>query len=450
MDKYNELRNEYPVFYYHGFDITYDDNIFITYHFEIKDLITFNPTLTIPKKGKVTYDKSFLEKIVFSAGLAEIASYWKATCSKNIVIECGTLTEDQTNWFKKLLFNGLGEFFYVNNINVSINDFVNVESSGSNYDVIDTKTNYEGYLVAIGGGKDSLTSLEILRNEHNKKAFIINNRKVCFDGALTSGIKEEDIINVSRNFDRKITDLNAKGFLNGHTPISSCIAFISYMTAYVYNIKYVVLSNESSANEVSVKGTNVNHQYSKSFEFEEDFRYYCNKYLSNNFEYFSLLRPLSELEIMKIFTKYPKYFKHFISCNNGGKRKNIGVTDGWCCSCAKCLFIYLIMSNFVSEEVMISTFGENLLDNKDMLPYFIDLIGKSDAKPFECVGTTKEVNYVINSIIRRGGKLPYLINYYKDNYGYVTPDDNMLNEFNNDNNVPDNLIINIKEELKND
>lgn len=447
MDKYNEFRKSYPEFYYHGFKLEdKKDELFITYDFEIKGLMRFSPTLKVPKLTKWNYDKDLLNKIIFSAGLAEIPSYWKATCSPKIIIECGFLDEDQTNWLKKLIYNGLGEFFYVNKIDACEEDFVEIKSHGECKNIEDNNI-YDGYLVAVGGGKDSLTSLEILKDVPNKKAFIINNRKVCFDGANAAGINNDDIINVERLFDKKIIELNNEGFLNGHTPISSCIAFISYLTAYVNKIKYVVLSNESSANESSVIGTSINHQYSKSLEFENDFRWFTSKYLTDKIEYFSLLRPLSELQIMKIFTKYPKYFKHFISCNNGGKRKNIGKTDGWCNTCAKCLFIYILMSNFVDCEKMIEIFGENLLDKEDMLNYFLELLGKTKNKPFECVGTIDEVTYVVNNLINKSDNLPYLLKYYKDNYTMIEPNQELLTKIDPNNNVKEELLDLIRKEL---
>lgn len=450
MDKYNEFRLKYKDFYYHGFDIKYEtDYIFVTYDFEIKDLMRFNPTLKVPFNKDICYDKKMVEKIVFYAGLAEIPSYWKATCSPNITINCGVLDEKQVLWLKKLMFNGLGEFFYVNEITPSYDDFVNIKSSGETYDVKDDKA-YDGYLVAVGGGKDSITSLEILKNKTNKKAFIINNRRICFDSCYTAGLKDEDIINVERIFDRKIIELNNNGFLNGHTPISSCIAFISFLTAYLNGIKYVVLSNEASANEATVKGTNINHQYSKSLEFENDFRWFVKEYLTDKIEHFSLLRPLSELEIMKIFTKYSKYFNHFISCNSGGTVKNIGKTDGWCCKCPKCLFIYLLMSNFVSRTEMISIFGEDLLDKKEMLGYFLELLGKKDTKPFECVGTIDEVNFVVNNLVKNNEDLPYLLKYYKENYETIDVDNKMLTSLNAEHNVPNDLLELIRKELLND
>lgn len=450
MSKYNEFREKYPLFIYNSYEIKInEDNIFITYNFEIENLKEFKPTLEIPINKDVTYNLDVLEKLVFNIGMAELISYWKATCSPKVSIKCGYLTTEQKRWWKKLYFYGLAEMFYINNITNNIEDFMDIDSTQDKKHslISDSNKNYDGYLVPVGGGKDSIVSLEVLKSFNNKKAFIINNRQVCFDSAKIAGNEKEDIINVKRIFDRGIIDLNSEGYLNGHTPLSANIAFIAYLTAYLYNFKYVVLSNESSANEPSIKGTKINHQYSKSFEFEEDFRYYTNKYLNENIEYFSLLRPISELQIMNIFSKYPKYFNDFISCNNGGKRKNIGKSDGWCLNCSKCLFIYIILSNFITDEQLISIFSENLLEKKEMLPIFIDLIGKSKSKPFECVGTIEEVNYVVINKIKSTAKLPFLYQYYKDNYELVGVDENILKRYGEENNLPKDLEIKLKEYL---
>ena len=51
-----------------------------------------------------------------------------------------------------------------------------------------------------------------------------------------------------------------------------------------------------------------------------------------------MLRPLKEIQIAMLFSKYTKYHKVFKSCNLGSK----GSTWEWCCSCPKCLFVYII------------------------------------------------------------------------------------------------------------
>ena len=112
----------------------------------------------------------------------------------------------------------------------------------------------------------------------------------------------------------------------------------------------MALSNESSANESNVQGEKINHQYSKSFEFENDFRKYYNKYLKRNVEYFSFLRPLNELQIAMAFSKFEKYHTIFKSCNVGSK----GAEWKWCCNCPKCLFVYIILSPFLYKQKLIN------------------------------------------------------------------------------------------------
>lgn len=117
-----------------------------------------------------------------------------------------------------------------------------------------------------------------------------------------------------------------------------------------------MLSNESSANETYVSGRQVNHQYSKSTEFERDFRSYVTDYLDDSIQYFSLLRPWSEWQIAKKFVTYPQYFPVFQSCNLGSK------TDIWCADCAKCLYVYILLSAFLDDETLVKIFGKNMLD----------------------------------------------------------------------------------------
>lgn len=183
----------------------------------------------------------------------------------------------------------------------------------------------------------------------------------------------------------------------------------------------MALSNESSANEASIIGTNINHQYSKSFEFETDFRNYVHENLSADFNYYSLLRPLSELQIAALFSKTDTYNLIFKSCNVGSKE------DVWCCNCSKCLFTFIMLSPFIKSEIMLSIFGENLLDKMNLWNTLLELSGQTEEKPFECVGTIEEVNIALCEIIKQkqNEKLPILLQKYKESGNYQKY--NMLN-----------------------
>src|SRR5207253_6693178 len=60
------------------------------------------------------------------------------------------------------------------------------------------------------------------------------------------------------------------GYLNGHVPSTAINSMIAALTALLFSINRIVLSNERSASEGNLvhDGREVNHQYSKSLDFE--------------------------------------------------------------------------------------------------------------------------------------------------------------------------------------
>lgn len=420
MNKFEELRKKYPKFKYNNYKINENENtIEIIFDFEIEGLINFNPSWIFKKNNNfiITISNNLtFERLVFSLGMAEAISYWKASCSPLIEVKCGHIDDSQIKWWKKLFFNGLGEFFYRNEIKTDIESFVNIKSTGKfNSSTEYLNENSEGCLIPIGGGKDSIVTLETLKNAGEKIiCYAINDRNSIYNTVLTAGFSPENtLVTSKRKLDRNIIKLNNEGFFNGHTPFSSIVAFSSEITAYLNNLKYIVLSNESSANESTVADMDVNHQYSKSFEFESDFNEYEKKYLDTGIYYFSFLRPLAEFQIAGIFSKYPKYHDIFRSCNLGSKVS----PDIWCGDCAKCMFITIILSPFLSHKEIIEIFGKDMTDDMSYKPFFDELIGLTENKPFECVGSIDEVNLSVNIAIenmeKNGEKLPALFQYYK-------------------------------------
>jgi len=437
-EKFINYRNLYSDFIYNSYEIKNNsDHYLIIYNYEIPSLEIFCHKIIIPKyiiKRKDIND-SLLKNIVFNLGIVEAISYYKCTCSKNFIIKCGCLNLKQIAWYKKLYYNGLSEFLYRNNIEINQDNFINFIVD-SNY--IFSKISFEcfGNLICVGGGKDSCVSLELLKNESYNSAFLMNAKKPMIECAKKSGILKSDIYCVDRILDKeKLLQLNNNGFLNGHIPISSVIAFLSYLVAYLSGKKYIILSNESSANESYVKNRKINHQYSKSYEFESDFYKFTTIYFSDDIKYFSLLRPLSELEISYIFSKFKKYHSIFKSCNLGSKYE----VWKWCLNCSKCLFAYIILSPFLTEDELIAIFGENLLNKESLLNDFVGLIGELNSKPFECVGTYDEVIYSVNKVLEKylknGKKLPYLLEYYYNKYGYKKLTDDILKNYNKENNL---------------
>ena len=473
---FEELRKKYSKFIYEKYEIK-DDGAWldITYFFDIPWLTTFTPSIKIDKKNikNKNIDSDFVNYLVFHIGLVELISYWKCCCPENVEIKAWYIDEDQIKWFKKMYFYGLGEFFYTNWIDVDEEWFMKIKSSPSPFlsrqvedsfqskKEVDVPRNKFPLFIAVPGssreegvrgwfswtwnliciwwGKDSNVTLELLKWMDND-TFILNPNDVTLECSKIAGYDNPRIM--KRILDPQIVKLNQKWFLNGHTPFNALLAFLTYLVAYLGNKKYIVLSNESSANENNVRWLKVNHQYSKSFEFENDFNEYTKKYFWIWIKYFSFLRPLLEIQIAKLFSWFEQYHKVFKSCNVWSKSK----PRKWCCNCPKCLFVFTILSPFLYKEKLVNIFWEDLFENKNLLQTFIDLTWNSENKPFECVWTYDEVNYAIALTTKKlDWKLPYLLQYYADHF--EVKDYDLLNYFNEENNLEAEFLEILKKNL---
>lgn len=445
------LRNTYKKFIYHNYKIWEEkEKIILEFYFEIENLEEFHPRIEILKKEFKfeDIDSDIVKNIVFNIGMIEAISYFKATCSPQFIIKCGKLDEYQESWYKKIFYLGLGEFRYINKIWIEKEEFVQFISEGENIEINPSNKELDGIIIPIGGGKDSNVTLDLLKEYKDKSlVFCIGGKKVSLECAKIAGFESNQIIEISRIIDKKLLDLNKKGFLNGHTPFSAIIAFLTYLISYLLGKKYIALSNEDSANESNVVGKNINHQYSKTIEFENDFREYAEKYLKAKVEYFSMLRPISELQIAMLFSKLEKFHPIFKSCNVGSKTE----PWKWCCNCPKCLFVYTILSPFLYKDKLVDIFGEDLFEREDLLKTFGELCGFGEYKPFECVGTYDEVRFsVMKTIKNQKEKLPFLLEWYNNCYKDVFPlKEEMLEYYNNKNNVPKEFEKILKEKIFN-
>lgn len=453
MDKFEELRQKYPIFEYNSYDIKETENSFeISYNFAISGLTEFKPTWSFPKPQDRVLDetsKAIFEKTIFNLGMVEVVSYLKATCSPTLVVKCGALSQEQINWYKKLYINGLGEFFYINNIveAMNIDTFLDIKVENSKENKLTLVETLNGNLIPVGGGKDSSLSLEVLKQMDNM-CYIVNPRGASYDSAKIAGYTDEKIYTPKRTLDTNLFELNKQGFFNGHTPFSAILAFSSYASAIILGRKNIILSNEASANEANVAGTNINHQYSKSIEFENDFRQYVSQFICENGpNYFSLLRPLSEWQIVKAFVKTDKYFEVFKSCNVGSKQ------DIWCENCPKCLYVYIMLKAFLTDDQMSRIFKEDMLDNEKLRDIFNGLVYPNWDKPFECVGTKEEINLSLNMIVDRLNKekkqLPVLLKDFKlDIKDLEQAKFDAINHWNAENNLTDEFEKALRQYIK--
>jgi len=477
--KFKDLRKKYPKFIYESYSqrisgvkprgghatLRGKNDLEILFNFKIEPNIQFRPRITVKniKKNLSRSNLDRLNNLIFNLGLIEMISYWKATCSPEIEIKAGSLNPEQIKWWKDLIMKGMGQFFFENKINLLKPNFPRITTAkapsenpaAAGFSDGGFLQKYQGnrnkaVLVPVGGGKDSVVSLELLKRfKKNIQCFSLNPTEAASKIMKIAGCKQPII--AKRTIDKKLLELNRRGFLNGHTPFSAYLAFLSVLVATIFGRKYIAFSNERSSNEGNVKylGKIINHQWSKSFEFEEKFRKYSKKYLVKNIEYFSFLRPLYEIQIAKLFSKYPKYFNAFLSCNEAYKTAS-GTkkpTKKWCGKCSKCLFVFAILYPFIKEKELLKIFGKNLFENKKLLPIMQQLIGKKGFKPFECVGTKKEsliAFYLSLTKFMRSHEIchiPFLLGYFEEKMLPKYPNiekgpKRILNSWNTQNNLP--------------
>lgn len=371
----------------------------ITLGYGYSDGPDFSETITFSgaKDGLNDDEKSALEKTMRGLHLAAGISYYKAFCPPDIRIEGAPLCKEEADFFFKFYRHGLGEFSVENNIDLSgIIRF----PVGSNHHPSPSDLALEKKcVVPIGGGKDSIVSLEALKTAGRELRMIaVNAGRPIKDVMAVS--TDTDAIHITRKLDAQLFELNDKGAMNGHVPITGILSFVMACGAILYGYDSVVMSNEGSASEGNMEfgGIEVNHQYSKSLEFELDFEAYIKKTALSNFNYFSLLRPLSETGIAALFATQEKYFEDFKSCN-----RNFHIDEGvrqygWCCACPKCQFVFLALSPFIERSKLTAIFGKNMLDDAAQEDGFRELCGLKGHKPFECVGEIEECQQIIRCL----------------------------------------------------
>ncbi len=349
----------------------YDDALTLTetYKFDF-DYVSYSPQ---------ALDQA-LQSLFFMAGV----SYYKAFLAPQITVQNGTLSPSDANFLSQTYQNGLGEFFYVNKLDPRTP--VNLPTNGQTQ--LDQNTG-NGLLVGLGGGKDSLVSVELLRGQPKVATWSVGHKKQLQPLVDQIGLPH---FWVDRQWDRQMLEINNSGAYNGHVPISAILAAAGAVVAILAGYQDVIVSNENSANEptLNYQGLDINHQYSKSLAFEQAFQGYLQEHFGDSLRYYSFLRPLSELHIAEQFAQYfDKYHAVFSSCNKAFTHDSPGLF--WDGICSKCAFVFLALTPFVERSKLESLFsGKNLLLDPELESTYKQLLGIEGDKPLECVGEIKE------------------------------------------------------------
>ena len=377
--------SSYQTFVFESYDFNPATGL-ATFVYGYDNTLSFTETFSFDFDA-VNHDSQALDRalqlLFFMAGI----SYYKMYLAPEIEIKMGRIDGELAAFLNQTYQQGLGEFYYVNQLPLITSDIFE-----SNASPLATVSNHNdgGALIGLGGGKDSLVSVEIMRAENNIATWSVGHKS-----QLTPLVKRIGLPHfwVERAWDPSMLEHNNSGAYNGHVPISAILACAGVVAAILSEKRDVVVSNEQSANEPTLEyqGTAINHQYSKSQQFEEAFQKLLEANFGDSVRYYSLLRPFSELKIAELFSidSFDKYHDVFSSCNRAFTHDRSEMF--WDGSCPKCAFVFLALTPFVGREKLEKLFsGKNLLLDDSLTETYEQLLGLSGDKPLECVGEIKE------------------------------------------------------------
>ena len=346
-------------------------------------------------------------------------SYYKTAAPPVISMGGTALTPRERAFLRAFYLDGLGEFGYRNGIDLS-----GLRIEGPEGDQIPAAgpapaqppaaagpapaqppaAGTRRALVPFGGGIDSIVTVELVRDHADVALFVVSRPGDYFDAieqpAAVTGLP---VIRADREIDPQLLRSRELGFLNGHVPVTGIISAIAVMAAALDGRDAVVMSNEWSASVPTMQAGDraVNHQYSKSAAFEAAFRGVLAETSARlpqgpgaaaMPDYFSALRPRTELWIAARFARLQRYHSTFRSCNRAFHIDRARRLDHWCGQCDKCCFIDLILAPFLPAAELGTIFGgREPLADPALAGRFRSLLGDVDlSKPFECVGEVNE------------------------------------------------------------
>jgi hypothetical protein len=325
-------------------------------------------------------------------------SYYKAAAPPLIEVGDPGLTPAERALLEATYLDGLGEYAFRNGLDLSGLTIVAPDRPPAGGAPRPTAGRP---LVPFGGGLDSIVTVEGVRDGAPDAAlFVVSREGDRFDAIEgAAAVTALPVVRAERQIDGKVLRSRELGYRNGHVPVTGIISAIAVMAAVLDGRDAVVMSNEwsASAGNVVHGGRLVNHQWSKSLEFEDLFRAALAEALPTPVDYFSWLRPRSELWVADRFAGLGDYHRVFRSCNRAFHIDRALRLDHWCGRCDKCAFIDLILSPFLPAAQLREVFaGSEPLDDPELVEQFRALLGMSgEIKPFECVGDVDECRVAV-------------------------------------------------------
>ncbi len=384
-------------------DRTFDaDAGVVSLNYALGERATFVETLTFetPFSAERDPDAPGLQRALLHLHVAAGTSYYKAAAPPEVLIGDESLTGEEQEFHRHLYDDGLREFAVTNGLAVP-RPVVILSGDGPVPGRPEARAGSGpgGLLVPIGGGKDSMVLIEAVKHLH-PRLFAVNPHSLVLDLAHRTGL---ELIVVRRRLDPGLGALNASGALNGHVPITAIISLIAVVGSFLYGYDSIAMAVERSASEETllVDGVPVNHQYSKSLEFELLLRRLIAASVDPGLRYGSALRPYSELAIARTFARLTDYHGTFCSCNSAF-RQAAATGDRWCGHCPKCRFVALMLAPFMERADLAAIVGRDLFADPDQIGGFAALMSHED-KPFECVGERRESAAAMRILSARPG-----------------------------------------------
>jgi hypothetical protein len=341
---------------------------------------------------------AFRRALALLHGIAGV-SYYKAGFNP-VLRFADAATARSAEFLQTLYVQGLAEYGHVNGLDVAGRvRFPGAEPDEAGPLALALR---ERALLAMGGGKDSLVALDLVRRAGLEVApACVGESSLIGDTVQATGLP---LLRMRRDLAPELAAMNRAGAWNGHVPVTAINSAILLCAALLYDYRYVVFANERSADEATLTtadGHAVNHQYSKSSAFEAALRAEIAARISPDLVYFSVLRPFSELGILQRFSAMEGLHGVFSSCNRNFHLDGPRVATRWCGDCPKCRFAALGLALFLAPPRLRAIQGRDLLDDPAQLEGFRALCRLGRDKPFECVGEAGESRAALAALAGR-------------------------------------------------
>lgn len=363
---------------------------------ELIETIRF-PGAPPPQPARAAAIEAALDLLHWMAGV----SYYKAGAPPRLHSEAGRLDGASADLIRRVYTDGLAEFAFQNRLDLHARIELASDPATAERAAAPALGLRRRSLVPIGGGKDSLVTVELLRARDEPISAVYVGASPLIDQVIArTGL---DALSIERRLSPRLFELNRAGAYNGHIPVTAINSAVLVLAALLHDFDAIVFSNERSASAPTLidAGREVNHQWSKGFDFERRFGAWVSAHVTADLDYYSLLRPLSELAITRRFADLTRYHDVFSSCNRNFRILGPKPIDRWCGQCPKCHFVFLALAPFVPKPRLVQIFGRNLLDDPSQIAGFEALLEWHAAKPFECVGEAQESRAALAELTRR-------------------------------------------------